>query len=108
MNWARFVWRYLSYRKGLLATLFVCAAVMAAAELSIPWLIKEAIDAVVDETRPIDLNAWVGVTLAILAALYLAHVVLLRVAAHVIMPCSFHFPLGRASCRDCAEVLQWS
>ena len=91
MNWVRFVFRYLSYRKGLLAALFVCAAVMAAAELSIPWLIKEAIDAVVDETRPIDLNAWAGVTLAILAALYLAHVVLLRVAAHVIMHCSFHF-----------------
>ncbi|MDQ4079581.1 MAG: ABC transporter ATP-binding protein/permease [Gemmatimonadota bacterium] len=91
MNWARFVWRYLSYRKGLLAALFVCAAVMAAAELSIPWLIKEAIDAVVDETRPIDLNAWAAVTLGILAVLYLAHVVLLRVAAHVIMHCSFHF-----------------
>ena len=91
MNWARFVWSYLSYRKGLLAALLVCAAVMAGAELSIPWLIKEAIDAIVDETRPIDLNAWAAVTLGILAVLYLAHVVLLRVAAHMIMHCSYHF-----------------
>ena len=91
MNWARFVWRYISYRKDLLAALLACAVVMAAAELSIPWLIMEAIDAVVDDTRQIDLNAWVALTLGILAALYLAHVLLLRVAAHVTMHCSYRF-----------------
>jgi ABC-type multidrug transport system fused ATPase/permease subunit len=91
MTWPRFVWRYISYRKDLLAALLACAVVMAGAELSIPWMIKEAIDAVVDETRNIDLNAWVAVSLGILAALYLAHVLLLRTAAHVIMHCSYHF-----------------
>jgi ABC-type multidrug transport system fused ATPase/permease subunit len=91
MNWARFVWRYISYRKDLLAALLVCAVAMAAAELSIPWMIKKAIDAIVDETRTIDLNVWVVVTLGILAALYLAYVLLLRTAAHVIMQCSYHF-----------------
>jgi ABC-type multidrug transport system fused ATPase/permease subunit len=91
MTWARFVWRYISYRKDLLAALLACAVVMAGAELSIPWLIMEAIDAVVDETRTIDLNAWVAVALGILAALYLAHVLLLRTAAHMIMHCSYRF-----------------
>jgi ABC-type multidrug transport system fused ATPase/permease subunit len=51
MTWARFVWRYVSCRKDLLAALVACAVVMAGAELSIPWLIKEAIDAVLDERR---------------------------------------------------------
>ena len=91
MTWAAFVWRYIAYRKDLLAALLACAVIMAGAELSIPWLIMEAIDAVVDKTRDIDLNAWVVVALGILAALYLAHVVLLRTAAHMIMHCSYHF-----------------
>ncbi|HJU68782.1 MAG TPA: ABC transporter ATP-binding protein [Gemmatimonadaceae bacterium] len=91
MTWAAFVWRYIAYRKDLLAALLACAVIMAGAELSIPWLIMEAIDAVVDKTRDIDLNAWVVVALGVLAALYLAHVVLLRTAAHMIMHCSYHF-----------------
>jgi ABC-type multidrug transport system fused ATPase/permease subunit len=91
MQWARFLWRYISYRKDLLAALMACAVVMAIAELSIPWLIKEAIDAVLDENARIDLNSWLAATLAVLAALYLAHVLLLRIAAHVILQCSYNF-----------------
>ncbi|MFN2566721.1 MAG: ABC transporter ATP-binding protein [Gemmatimonadaceae bacterium] len=91
MNWARFLWSYISYRKDLLVALFVCATVMAVAELSIPWLIKDAIDAVLDEDASIDLNSWLATTLGILAALYLAHVLLLRTAAQMILHCAYNF-----------------
>jgi ABC-type multidrug transport system fused ATPase/permease subunit len=91
MNWVRFLWSYISYRKDLLVALIVCATVMAVAELSIPWLIKDAIDAVLDENASIDLNSWLAVTLGVLAALYLAHVLLLRTAAHMILHCAYNF-----------------
>ncbi|MDQ3995879.1 MAG: ABC transporter ATP-binding protein/permease [Gemmatimonadota bacterium] len=91
MNWARFLWSYISYRKDLLAALVVCAVVMAVAELSIPWLMKDAIDAVLDENASIDLNRWLTVTLGVLAALYLAHVLLLRMSAHMMLHCAYHF-----------------
>jgi ABC-type multidrug transport system fused ATPase/permease subunit len=91
MDWARFLWSYISYRKDLLVALIVCAIVLAAAELSIPWLIKNAIDAVLDENASIDLNSWLAVTLSVLAALYLAHVLLLRTAARVILHCAYNF-----------------
>ncbi|MDQ3950313.1 MAG: ABC transporter ATP-binding protein/permease [Gemmatimonadota bacterium] len=91
MKWARFLWHYISYRKDLLVALIACAVVMAAAELSIPWLIKEAIDAVLDDTASIDLNSWLAVSLGVLAALYLAHVLLLRTAAHMVLHCSYNF-----------------
>jgi ABC-type multidrug transport system fused ATPase/permease subunit len=91
MNWARLVWSYISYRKDLLVALIVCATVMAAAELSIPWLIKDAIDAVLDGDTRINLNAWLAVTLGILAALYLAHTLLLRTAAQMILHCAYNF-----------------
>jgi ABC-type multidrug transport system fused ATPase/permease subunit len=91
MNWARFLWSYISYRKDLLAALVVCAVVMAAAELSIPWLIKDAIDAVLDEGARIDLNRWLALTLGILVALYLAHVLLLRTAAQMMLHCAYRF-----------------
>jgi subfamily B ATP-binding cassette protein MsbA len=91
MDWARFLWSYISYRKDLLVALIVCAIVLAVAELSIPWLIKNAIDAVLDENASIDLNSWLAVTLSVLAALYLAHVLLLRTAAHMILQCAYNF-----------------
>jgi ABC-type multidrug transport system fused ATPase/permease subunit len=81
MTWARFLWSYISYRKDLLAALLICAAAMAVAELSVPWLIKDAIDAVLDENTSIDLNSWLVTAFGVLAALYLAHVLLLRTAA---------------------------
>jgi subfamily B ATP-binding cassette protein MsbA len=91
MKWARFLWQYISYRKDLLVALIACAVVMAVAELSVPWLIKQAIDAALDETASIDLNSWLALTLGTLAALYLAHVLLLRTAAHMILQCSYNF-----------------
>jgi ABC-type multidrug transport system fused ATPase/permease subunit len=91
MTWARFVWQYLAHRKDLLAALVACAILMAAAELSIPWLIKDAIDAVVDGSAGIDLNRWLALSLGVLAALYVAHVLLLRTTARMILHCSYHF-----------------
>jgi ATP-binding cassette subfamily B protein len=89
MKWALFLWRYISSRKDLLIALVACAIVMAAAELSIPWFIKEAIDAVLDEEASIDLNAWLALTLGVVAALYVAHVLLLRTQAHLVLQCSY-------------------
>ncbi|MDQ3811679.1 MAG: ABC transporter ATP-binding protein/permease, partial [Chloroflexota bacterium] len=90
MRWARFVWGYLSFRKDLLLALVVCAVVMAATELSIPWLIKEAIDGVLDEAGSVDLNSWLAVTAAVLGVLYLTHVLLLRIEAHMVLHCSYN------------------
>src|SRR5215217_9303670 len=91
MNWAHFLWSYVAYRKDLLVALLVCAMVMGAAELSIPWLIKEAIDAILDEARTINLNVWLAYTLTVLAVLYVAHALLLRADAHMILDCSYRF-----------------
>jgi hypothetical protein len=44
MKWARFFWRYVMYRKDLGIALLCCAVVTAAAELTIPWLLRQAID----------------------------------------------------------------
>ena len=90
MGWARFLWGYLSYRKALLAALLACAVVLAVAELSIPWLVKEAIDAVLEGGGGLDLEAWLAAALGILAALYVAHVLLMRAAAHLIAHCSYN------------------
>src|SRR2546423_1313171 len=91
MKWARFVWHYVSHRKDLLVALVACAVVMSAAELSVPWLIKEAIDAILDGGHVFNLNAWLAVTLGMLALLYVAHVLLLRTTAYLQMRCSYHF-----------------
>jgi len=90
MNWMRFVWSYISYRKDLLVALFLCALVMTAAELSVPWLIKEAVDAVLGATVEMNLDRWLLLTMSILAALYVGHVLLLRIAAQLILHCSYN------------------
>jgi ABC-type multidrug transport system fused ATPase/permease subunit len=90
MSWVRFIRSYLSYRKDLLVALFLCALVMTAAELSVPWLIKEAIDAVLGGAGTLNLDRWMLLTLSILAALYVGHVVLLRIAARLILHCSYN------------------
>jgi subfamily B ATP-binding cassette protein MsbA len=90
MSWVRFLRSYLSYRKDLLVALFLCALVMTAAELSVPWLIKVAIDAVLGGAGTLDLDRWLLLTMGILAALYVGHVVLLRIAARLILHCSYN------------------
>lgn len=90
MNWVRFLWSYISYRKDLLVALFLCALVMTAAELSVPWLIKEAVDAVLGATVEMNLDRWLLLTMSILAALYVGHVLLLRIAAQLMLHCSYN------------------
>ena len=90
MTWGRFLWNYISHRKDLLAVVLLCAIVMATAELSIPWMIKEAVDAILDEHADLNLNRWLLSTLAILAALYAAYALMLRADAHMILHCSYN------------------
>ncbi|MDP8917247.1 MAG: ABC transporter ATP-binding protein/permease [Pseudomonadota bacterium] len=89
MTWARFLWSYVSYRKDLLALLLACSAVMAAAELSIPWLMKQVIDVVLGDAPGSDMNSWILLAIGVLAALYAAHVILLRTDALMILHCSY-------------------
>lgn len=89
MTWLRFVWAYVAHRKHLLAVVLVFSVVIGLAELAVPWLIKEAVDAVLDEEAGINLEVWGATTLGLLAVLYLAHVLLLRAAAHMIQQCSY-------------------
>src|SRR5437660_6525482 len=49
MKSVRFFWRYVTYRKDLLMALLGCALVTAAAELTIPWLLRQAIDTALGE-----------------------------------------------------------
>ncbi len=89
MQWARFLWSYVSYRKDLLAGLLACSAVMAAAELTVPWLIKQVIDAVLGDEPSVGMNAWLLLALGVLGALYVAHVLLLRIDALMILHSSY-------------------
>ena len=89
MQWARFLWSYVSYRKDLLAALVACSVVMAAAELSVPWLIKQVIDAVLGDDPTVNINGWLLLAVGVLGALYVAHVILLRIDALMILHCSY-------------------
>lgn len=89
MIWARFLWSYVSYRKDLLALLLACSVLMAAAELTVPWLMKQVIDAVLGDAPAVGMNMWLLMAVGVLAALYAAHVVLLRTDALMILHCSY-------------------
>ena len=89
MTWVRFLWSYVSYRKDLLTLLLVCSAAMAAAELTVPWLMKQVIDAVLGDAPAQGMNMWLLLALGVLAVLYAAHVVLLRTDALMIVHCSY-------------------
>jgi hypothetical protein len=57
MKAARFFWRYVTYRKDLGIVLLGCALVTAAAELTIPWLLRQAIDTALGEMSGTSLEA---------------------------------------------------
>ena len=57
MKSVRFFWRYVTYRKDLLMALLGCALVTAAAELTIPWLLRQAIDTALGEMSGTSLEA---------------------------------------------------
>ena len=90
MKWARFFWRYVSYRSDLGLALLLCALVVAAAELSIPYLIAQAIDTVLGEETRATLDTWVLWMLGILCGLYVVHAILLRIEARMLLESAYN------------------
>jgi len=89
MKWARFLWRYVTYRKDLGVALLGCAAVVAGAELTIPWLLQQAIDTALGEVSGVALDTLALWMLGIVALLYAAHAGLLRVEARMLYEASY-------------------
>jgi ABC-type multidrug transport system fused ATPase/permease subunit len=89
MTWGRFLWRYATHRKDLCAALLGLAVVVAAAELTLPWLLQQAIDTALGEAHGSSLDRWVLWMLALLALLYVAHAALLKVEARVLYAGSY-------------------
>jgi len=85
----RFFWRYLGCRRDLGVALTVCAIVVAAAELSIPWLLQRAIDTALGETHRASLDQLLLWMLGIVAVLYVSHAVLLRLEARLLGEASY-------------------
>ncbi len=89
MTWGRFLWRYAIHRKDLAAALLGLAVVVAAAELTLPWLLQQAIDTALGEVHGASLDRWVLWMLGLLGLLYVAHAGLLRVEARVLYTASY-------------------
>lgn len=90
MRSLRFFWSYISYRKGLLALMMSLAAVVAATELYIPWLIMLAIDSIIDQGSVEELDLWALEALGLLAIFYVLHYILGRVEAQAILSASYN------------------
>ncbi len=88
MKAARFFWRYLTCRADLGVALLACAIVVAAAELSLPWLVRQAVDTALGEVHgSLDtLGLWM---LGVIVVLYAAHVLMLRVEAEMLYQSSY-------------------
>lgn len=86
----RFFWDFISYRKGLMFLLLALSTVVAAAELSIPWIIMKAIDSVLEEGDSALLNEWALKAMVVLAFFYVLHAVLIRIEAQLVLQCSYN------------------
>ncbi len=89
MKWARFFWRYITYRKDLGIALFGCALVVAATELTIPWLLQQAIDTALGEASAAALDTLGLWMLGVVTLLYIAQAVMLRVEARMLYEASY-------------------
>jgi len=89
MKWGRFLWRYATYRKDLGLALLGFAALVAAAELSIPWLLQQAIDTALGETSGVSLDTLVLWMLGVVVILYATHALLLRVEARMLCEAAY-------------------
>lgn len=89
MSSGRLFWSFIGWRKGLVVILLACAVVVAAAELAIPWLIKLAVDAALEEAGPRHLDRLGLAMLGVIAVLYVSHAALLRVEARLLAGASF-------------------
>jgi ABC-type multidrug transport system fused ATPase/permease subunit len=87
---ARFFWRYLTCRADIGVALLLCSALVAAAELSIPWLIQRIIDNALGGDSQVDLDTWFLGILGILGAVYVLHMLLLRIEARMLQEASYH------------------
>src|SRR5437867_6387697 len=89
MKWARFFWCYVMYRKALGIALLCCALVTAAAELAIPWLLRQAIDTALGEMSGTSLEALGLWMIGVIVLLYIAHMALLRVETRMVYEASY-------------------
>jgi len=89
MKSVRFFWRYVTYRKDLLTALLGCALVTAAAELTIPWLLRQAIDTALGEMSGTSLEALGLWMIGVIVLLYIAHMALLRVETRMVYEASY-------------------
>ena len=89
MRQGRFFFSYVGWRKELIAALLACAALVAGAELAIPWLLQRAVDiALADGWEP-SLDRLGVAMLGMIGVLYVAHVALLRVEARLLADASY-------------------
>ncbi len=89
MKWIRFFWSFVATRKDLGVALLVCSVVVAAAELTIPWLIQQAIDLALGEADGTGLNKIMLTIIGVIAVLYVMHVLLLRVEFRMLYEASY-------------------
>jgi len=89
MKSARFFWRYIAYRKDLLMALLGCALVTAVAELTSPWLLRQAIDTALGEMSGTSLEVLGLWMLGVSVFLYIAHTALLRGETRMVYEASY-------------------
>ena len=77
------------YRKDLGIALLCCAVVTAAAEWTIPWLLRQAIDTALGEISEISLEVLGLWMIGVIVLLYIVHVVLLRIETHMLYEASY-------------------
>ncbi|MCP4315478.1 MAG: ABC transporter ATP-binding protein [Hyphomicrobiales bacterium] len=66
------------------------SAVVTAAELYIPWIVMNAIDAVVEHRSMEQLNTWAIQGVVLVAGFYVLHAVMIRIDAQLILRCSYN------------------
>jgi subfamily B ATP-binding cassette protein MsbA len=84
-----FLWRYVTCRRDLTAALLATAAVIAAADLLFPWLLKQAIDTALGDADDFSLTAIAAWMLGVVIVLYVAHALMLRVEARILAEGSY-------------------
>src|ERR1700730_16265711 len=77
-----FFW-VITAQRTLILSLFCCAVGVAACELSIPWLVQNAIDAALGYRDGSRIDYIGAVMIAVICALYVVHCVFLRIEARV-------------------------
>lgn len=90
MRYLRFFWTYISCRKDLLVFMVAISAVVTLAELYIPWIVKGAIDSVVERGSLEELNTWAIQGVGLLLLFYVLHVVMIRLEAQLVLTASYN------------------